>query len=55
MYRPVWLVIFFGSLLFSGFSFAGLTCKRYEERRDCRPNPVIPGEQICALYRVCRI
>jgi hypothetical protein len=28
-------------------------CVQWEERRDCRPDPVFPGKQICASYKVC--
>ncbi|WP_028841074.1 hypothetical protein [Thermodesulfobacterium hveragerdense] len=28
-------------------------CVKWEERRDCRPDPVFPDRQICALYKVC--
>uniref|UniRef100_A0A7C4NTN2 Kazal-like domain-containing protein n=1 Tax=Thermodesulfobacterium geofontis TaxID=1295609 RepID=A0A7C4NTN2_9BACT len=28
-------------------------CVQWEERRDCRPDPVFPDRQICALYKVC--
>lgn len=28
-------------------------CIRWEEKRDCRPDPVQPGKQICATYKVC--
>jgi hypothetical protein len=51
--RFITIVLIFVFLVFSGISFAGSTCKRYEERRDCRPDPVNPGRQICASYKVC--
>ena len=28
-------------------------CVKWEERRDCRPDPINPGKQICAVYHVC--
>lgn len=28
-------------------------CVKWEERRDCRPNPIPGGTPICASYKVC--
>lgn len=28
-------------------------CIKWEEKRDCRPNPIFPEKQICAVYKVC--
>lgn len=28
-------------------------CVRYEERKDCQPDPVFPERKICASYKVC--